>query len=88
MAEQPRWRRDFAIDSPQDHHVARHDFTDSSSDQRRVRCGSGVDRSADLVGIVARRRRRKRKRIAAMTRRAPSGESLMFDYPGEHDPVC
>ncbi|HSD86011.1 MAG TPA: hypothetical protein VLB44_00795, partial [Kofleriaceae bacterium] len=26
MAEQPRWRRDFAIDWPEDNYVARRDF--------------------------------------------------------------
>src|SRR5512138_2161948 len=27
LAEQPKWRRDFPIDWPQDHYVARRDFT-------------------------------------------------------------
>ncbi|HTM22390.1 MAG TPA: hypothetical protein VL172_17840, partial [Kofleriaceae bacterium] len=27
MDEQPRWRRDFAVDWPRDQHVARRDFT-------------------------------------------------------------
>ena len=26
-AEQPRWRKDFPIDWPEDHYVARRDFT-------------------------------------------------------------
>jgi hypothetical protein len=27
LAEQPEWRRDFPIDTPQDNYVARRDFT-------------------------------------------------------------
>ena len=84
MAEQPRWRRDFAIDWPQDHHVARRDFTKFLVlTSGAFAAGQGWIAAQSLVRH--RRPPPPRKRIAAMTD-VPVGESLMFDYPGEHDP--
>lgn len=84
MAEQPRWRRDFAIDWPQDNHVARRDFTKFLV----LTSGAFVAGQGWIAAQSLVRHHRPpppRKRIAAVTD-VPVGESLMFDYPGEHDP--
>lgn len=84
MEEQPRWRHDFAIDWPQDHHVARRDFTRFLV----LTSGAFVAGQGWIAGQSLVRQRRPsppRKRIAAVTD-VPVGQSLMFDYPSDHDP--
>lgn len=84
MAQQPRWRQDFAIDWPHDNHVARRDFAKFlvlTSGAFAV--GQGWIAAQSLV-----RRRRPpppRRRIASLAD-LPAGGALMFDYPGDHDP--
>jgi Rieske Fe-S protein len=84
MDEQPRWRRDFAIDWPEDHFVARRDFAKFLV----LTSGAFV---AGQVWIAARslvRHRRPapgRKRITALAE-LPPGSVMMFAYPGDHDP--
>lgn len=81
---QPRWRRDFAIDWPEDQFVARRDFA------KFLVLTSG----AFAVGqgyIAAKSLLRKRapqpgrKRVAALSA-VPPGSAAVFSYPGEHDP--
>jgi Rieske Fe-S protein len=84
MAEQPRWRQDFAVDWPQDNLIARRDFA------RFLVLTSG----AFVVGqawiaakslVRARRAAPARKRIASLAA-VPPGSVMMFNYPGDHDP--
>jgi Rieske Fe-S protein len=81
--QQPAWRQDFPIDSPQDQYVERRDFVKFLT----------LTSLAFVVGqlwIVAQSwRRRSRlpagaKRIASLSEIAIGG-SLVFDYPAEHD---
>jgi Rieske Fe-S protein len=84
MQDQPRWRRDFAIDWPEDHHVARRDFTKFLV----LTSGAFVAGQAWIAAQSLVRHRRSppgRKRIAALAEVAV-GAAVMFDYPGEHDP--
>jgi Rieske Fe-S protein len=84
MAEQPRWRRDFAIDWPEDHHVARRDFARFLV----LTSGAFVAGQAWIAAQSLVRHRGAppaRKRIAALAD-VPVGSALMFAYPGEHDP--
>jgi Rieske Fe-S protein len=84
LDEQPRWRQDFAIDWPRDHHIARRDFA------RFLVLTSGAF-TAGQAWIAAQslvRERRPpppRKRIAALAD-VPVRSAIVFDYPGEHDP--
>jgi len=81
--EQPKWRRDFPIDWPQDHYVARRDFTKFMV----------LTSFAFVVGqawIVAQNFLRRRRgelpmRQIAQLDRLAVGQSLAFDYPAEHD---
>lgn len=84
MEEQPKWRRDFAIDWPEDHHVARRDFT------KFLVLTSGAFAAGQgwiAVQSLVRKRRPapERKRIASLAALTP-GAVIAFDYPGEHDP--
>ncbi|MGE0130381.1 MAG: ubiquinol-cytochrome c reductase iron-sulfur subunit [Blastocatellales bacterium] len=83
LSEQPKWRRDFPIDWPQDHYVARRDFTKFMV----------LTSFAFVVGqfwIVVQNFLRQRRgqppmrRIAAVNQLAV-GQSLAFNYPAEHD---
>ena len=85
MAEQPRWRKDFAIDWPEDHLVSRRDFA------RFLVLTSG----AFAVGqgwIAAQQLLRRgdpapaRLRVASL-RELPRGRATVFTYPGAHD-IC
>jgi len=82
--EQPRWWRDFPIDWPQDHYVARRDFTKFMV----------LTSLAFVIGqfwIVVQnmlRRRRGKPPIAKVASLAdlPRGAVTTFNYPGPHDP--
>lgn len=79
---QPRWRQDFAIDWPQDHHVARRDFARFLV----LTSGAFVAGQAWIAAqsLVRHRGPPPRKRIAALGE-VPIGSAVMFDYPDEHD---
>lgn len=83
MEVQPRWRRDFPIDWPEDHYVARRDFAKFlvlTSGAFVV--GQGWIAAQDIV-----RKNRVppgRARIASLAE-VPVGSAAMFAYPGEHD---
>jgi Rieske Fe-S protein len=83
LEEQPAWRRDFPIDSPQDHYVERRDFM-----KFMVLISAAF--TAGQFWIVAEnwlRRRRGQpllRRVASLDD-VPVGGSLGFAYPGEHD---
>lgn len=83
LDQQPQWRQDFPIDWPQDHYVARRDFTKFMV----------LTSFAFVVGqfwIIWRNYFRKRageleiKRIASL-RELKVGQTVMFHYPGEAD---
>ena len=83
LAEQPKWRRDFAIDWPEDHHVARRDFAKFLV----LTSGAFVAGQAWIAAQSLVRSRRPvpgRKRIAAVAD-VPVRSAMMFDYPNEHD---
>lgn len=85
MADQPKWRRDFPIDSPQDGYVARRDFTKFL----------GLTSLAFVVGqfwIALRNRWHKiigRPQPLAIGRLAdlPVGGAMSFHFPSERDPA-
>lgn len=84
MHVQPRWRRDFAIDWPEDHHVARRDFAKFLVlTSGAFVCGQAWVAVQSLVRD--RRAPPGRKRIASLSALAP-GTAVMFQYPHEHDP--
>ena len=84
MDEQPKWRRDFAIDVPEDQFVARRDFakflvlTSGAfvCGQAWIAAKSLVRRSTPPPGRV---------RIASAAAVAP-GSAMMFTYPTSDDP--
>jgi len=84
MAEQPRWRQDFAIDVPEDNFVARRDFAKFLV----LTSGAFVAGQAWIAAkslVRDRRARPTRQRIAALSA-VPLGSVLMFAYPDDHDP--
>lgn len=83
MEDQPRWRRDFAIDWPEDHHVARRDFVKFLV----LTSGAFVAGQAWVAAhslVRARRPPPGRKRIAARSE-LPLGSAIVFAYPEPHD---
>lgn len=82
-AAQPAWRRDFPIDWPQDHYVARRDFTKFL----------GLTSLAFVIGqlwigLQSWRGRRRAAPARAVARLAdvPVGGAVGFRYPGPDDP--
>ena len=81
--EQPAWRQDFPIDWPQDHYVARRDFTKFMT----------LTSLAFVVGqfwiaaqnMIRRRRGKPEIRRIASLSSLPVGQSMTFRYPGAHD---
>jgi Rieske Fe-S protein len=81
---QPQWRHDFPVDWPQDHYVARRDFTKFL----------GLTSAAFVVGqctIAVQnwfRRRRGKPPIVEIAAAAqlPVGGTLVFYYPDESEP--
>lgn len=82
-SEQPQWRHDFPIDWPQDHYVARRDFTKFLV----------LTSLAFVVGqfwIVIQNFFRTRRgespiRLIARLDEVPIGGTVMFSYPTAHD---
>jgi Rieske Fe-S protein len=82
--DQPRWRKDFPIDWPEDHYVARRDFTKFMV----------LTSFAFVVGqfwIGAQNAARARRGAPPIMRIAhvdqiPVGSAMAFTYPGKHNP--
>jgi Rieske Fe-S protein len=83
MAEQPRWRRDFAIDWPEDNFIARRDFA-----KFLVLISGGFVAGQGWIAVKSVLRDRgtlpPRVRIASLSALRP-GSAQVFHYPGEHD---
>ncbi len=83
-AEQPAWRKDFPIDWPQDHYVARRDFTKYL----------GLTSLAFAIGQLwigvktwwDRRRGRPGEQRVARLDNVPVGGALVFHYPRGEEP--
>lgn len=81
---QPAWRRDFPIDWPQDHYVARRDFTKFL----------GLTSLAFVIGQLwigvkswwDRRRGRPGEQAVARLADVPVGGTLTFHYPRDGEP--
>src|SRR5687767_11857616 len=81
---QPQWRNDFPVDWPQDHYIARRDFT-------KFLCLTSFAFVVGQVWIGLQnwyRRRRGQLPIAriAELEQLPVGGALVFHYPDEHEP--
>ena len=84
LHQQPRWRRDFAIDWPEDHLVARRDFAKFLVlTSGAFVCGQAWVAAQSLVR--SRRAPPGRKRIASLAD-LPLGSAMMFSYPHDDDP--
>ncbi len=84
LHEQPQWRRDFAIDSPEDNFVARRDFAKFLV----LTSGAFVAGQAWIAASSLVRERRPapaRKKIGSVSA-LRLGTATMFAYPTEHDP--
>jgi nitrite reductase/ring-hydroxylating ferredoxin subunit len=83
-AEQPRWRQDFPVDWPQDAYISRRDFV------KFMVLTSLAFTSGQFWVLVqnALRQRRGEPPIQEVARldSIPVGGSLVFDYPGPHEP--
>ena len=82
--DQPRWRRDFAIDLPEHQLVARREFAKFLV----LTSGAFVAGQGWIAAQHLARNRRpapRRARIAALSS-LELGSVTMFGFPGEHDP--
>ena len=83
MEKQPAWRQDFPIDWPQDHYVARRDFT-------KFLVLTSLAFTVGQFWIATQNWWRRRagkpeiRRIASLDDLA-AGRTIMFNYPGPHD---
>jgi Rieske Fe-S protein len=81
---QPQWRKDFPIDWPQDQYVARRDFA-----KFMVLTSFAFVVGQIWIGVQNFFRRRRGappiRQIATMQDIAV-GSTIVFNYPGEHDP--
>jgi nitrite reductase/ring-hydroxylating ferredoxin subunit len=82
-SQQPQWRQDFPIDWPQDHYVARRDFT-------KFLVLTSLAFTVGQFWIIIQnffRRRRSEAEILSIARVSdvPVGGVLLFSYPGQHD---
>jgi nitrite reductase/ring-hydroxylating ferredoxin subunit len=82
---QPRWRRDFPIDAPQDEYVARRDFT------KFMVLTSAAFAFGQLWILLQNFFRRRRPALAfrriARLADFPVGGALVFEYPEAHRPA-
>jgi nitrite reductase/ring-hydroxylating ferredoxin subunit len=84
LEQQPAWRQDFPIDWPQDQYVERRDFV-------KFLVLTSFALTLGQFWIAALQWWRKRQpaapgvRVAGMDQ-LPVGGTLVFNYPGEHDP--
>lgn len=83
-ADQPAWRQDFPIDTPQDQFVERRDFV-----KFLVLISSAFSAGQFWIAAQSWRRRRQgalsERRIASLDD-LPVGGVIVFAYPEEHDP--
>ena len=84
IQEQPRWRRDFATDWPEDNYVARRDFAKFLVLTSGAFVAGQVWIAAHSL-VKSRRTPPGRVRIAALSAIAP-GTAMMFGYPTPQDP--
>jgi nitrite reductase/ring-hydroxylating ferredoxin subunit len=85
LADQPRWRRDFPIDVPEDAYVARRDFAKFSV---LVSAAFATGQIWLLLRSLFRKRRAPGAppvRVAAVAD-VPVGGAIAFRYPTERDP--
>lgn len=83
MAAQPTWRKDFPIDWPEDDYVSRRDF---SKFMTLTSLAFAVGQ-VWIVGLSLWRKSRGElpiKKVASL-RELAVGQSVVFDYPAEHD---
>ena len=83
LDEQPKWRRDFPIDAPQDQYVARRDFM-------KFMVLTSLAFAVGQMWIAAQNWLRRRRGIPAPKRVAaladvPVGGAITFEYPDETD---
>jgi Rieske Fe-S protein len=83
LHHQPQWRKDFLIDWPQDHYVARRDFA-------KFLCLTSLAFAVGQVWIGVQNVWRRRRGASPVVKIAslssvPRGGTLVFQYPGEHD---
>ena len=83
-APQPRWRRDFPIDWPQDEYISRRDFT-------RFMVLTSLAFTVGQFWILLQNTWRRAQGAAPITAigtvdEIPVGGHLVFAYPSEHDP--
>ncbi|HSB10533.1 MAG TPA: Rieske 2Fe-2S domain-containing protein [Blastocatellia bacterium] len=82
-SEQPQWRRDLPIDWPQDHYIARRDFTKFLV---LTSFAFAVGQSWIVVQNFLRARRGELPiQFIARLDEVPIGGGLTFNYPDEHD---
>ncbi|MCC6350186.1 MAG: Rieske (2Fe-2S) protein [Candidatus Eisenbacteria bacterium] len=82
-AEQPQWRRDFPIDVPQDHYVARREFIKFLTlTSFAFVAGQAWILARSLTDARARFPEKPITRLDAL----PIGGSLQFEYPGPGEP--
>lgn len=84
LHEQPRWRRDFATDWPEDNFVARRDFAKFLV----LTSGAFVAGQAWIAAHTLVRDRRTppgRSKVGALSQ-LPPGTATMFAYPTSQDP--
>jgi Rieske Fe-S protein len=84
MDDQPAWRHDFPIDWPQDHYVARRDFT-----KFLVLTSFAFTVGQVWIGIQNLLRLRRGDPPIVKVANASAlavGQTVPFHYPGEHDP--
>ena len=84
LAEQPKWRQDFPIDWPQDHYVARRDFT-------KFLCLTSFAFVVGQFSIAFQNWRRRRRGEPPIMRIADKedvlvGGAIVFHYPQEAEP--
>jgi Rieske Fe-S protein len=85
-AEQPAWRGDFPIDWPEDHYVARRDYT-----RFMVLTSLAFFAGQVWIGVKSLLRRRGRGAVPGRVEIArldevPLGGAREFHYPGPNDP--
>ncbi len=83
LDQQPKWRRDFPIDSPQDQYVARRDFM-------KFMVLTSLAFTVGQFWIVAQNWLRHRRGVPGLKKVAalgdiPVGSAITFVYPGEAD---
>jgi Rieske Fe-S protein len=83
MAGQPKWRKDFPVDWPEDHYVARRDFT-----KFLVLTSLAFTVGQFWIGLqnfFRRRRGEPAKQMIARFDEVPVGGAKIFAYPDEHE---